>query len=372
MTTSNSNRRDDAPTATATAVPFTSASLTAVLDALPLPAVLFDLKLRVIARNAPAASQLADGDTLPALLAHARAPGDSDWGNRARDVLVSQRPATFENTSYAAPARKPRYYTFTLTPVRAPGGDAIGGLLAAADVTDRVSLETQIRQLEHTAGAVNLVARAAHELNNPLDGILRYVNLALREIDQSRIQKTPDYLRAARDGLMRMMQITSELLAYGRDVHGQAEPANLNRVVEEAIRSMEDRAAETGVMITANYRDQDMPMVRGSRLFQVCCNLIKNALEAMPGGGRLTVTTGVVNEQAVLRFEDTGVGLPDPPDRLFEPFFTTKAQQDGTGLGLAICRDFVEQLGGHISAQPGAGGGAVFTVTVPVPIHMNT
>lgn len=211
-----------------------------------------------------------------------------------------------------------------------------------------------------------LVARVAHELNNPLDGILRYINLAIRLIGDDAPPKVVDYLHQSRKGLMRMVQITGELLTYARGDHGEYEETGINRVVEEAVRSMQDRVVESGIVITAGYRDDDMPMVAGSKLYQVCCNLIKNALDAMPDGGTLTINTGVVDGEVVLRFEDTGVGLPDNAERVFEPFYTTKDPNDGTGLGLAICREYVEELGGTIIASHGTDGGAVFSVQIPV------
>lgn len=210
-----------------------------------------------------------------------------------------------------------------------------------------------------------LVARVAHELNNPLDGILRYINLAIRMIGDDAPEKVVNYLHQSRKGLMRMVQITGELLTYARGDHGQNDEVPINRVVEEAVRSMYDRAAESGIVITAGYRDEHMPTVAGAKLYQVCCNLIKNAIDAMPDGGMLTINTGVVDGVVVLRFEDTGVGLPDNTDRIFEPFYTTKDPDDGTGLGLAICREYVEGLGGTITASHGADGGAVFSIQIP-------
>ncbi len=109
-----------------------------------------------------------------------------------------------------------------------------------------------------------------------------------------------------------------------------------------------------------------MPSVRGSKFFQVCCNLFKNAIEAMPDGGRLTITSAVIDDHVVLRVEDTGVGLPEDPQRVFEPFFTTKRDHDGTGLGLAICKEYIEGLDGRITAERRPQGGSVFTVSVPV------
>jgi signal transduction histidine kinase len=98
----------------------------------------------------------------------------------------------------------------------------------------------------------------------------------------------------------------------------------------------------------------------------VCCNLIRNAIDAMPDGGRLSITSGVVADDVVIRVADTGVGLPTSAEKIFEPFFTTKAPGKGTGLGLAICKDFIEDMQGTITAAPGESGGAVVIVRIPL------
>lgn len=209
-----------------------------------------------------------------------------------------------------------------------------------------------------------LAARVAHELNNPLDGILRYINLALRLTDNAPEAKLKSYLMESRTGLIRMAQIIGDLLEYSRTSSGEFDAMSINEVVEQAIRNTTANAREK-VMIAADFQEENMPIVGGSRLYQVCCNLIRNALDAMPGGGRLAITTGLVDEDVVLRFADTGVGLPDDIGSLFRPFFTTKKPGKGTGLGLAICKEFVEAMHGTISACNGPEGGAVFIVRIP-------
>ena len=86
----------------------------------------------------------------------------------------------------------------------------------------------------------------------------------------------------------------------------------------------------------------------------------------MPVGGRLSITTGIVDDEVIIRVADTGVGLPPSPERVFEPFFTSKEPGKGTGLGLPICKDFIEDMKGTIAAAASDGGGAVFTVRIPV------
>ncbi len=216
-------------------------------------------------------------------------------------------------------------------------------------------------------GGGGLVGRVAHELNNPLDGLLRYANLALRAGEAGSYDQVKDHLQMIRGGLQRMARITRELTVYARAGHPDGESTTeIHRVVEEAIHSYEHRANEQGVIITASYRDVEMPALPATPVYQVCCNLIKNSLEAMPGGGMLTIHTWMADGRAYLKFEDTGQGFQADPAKLFEPFYTTRADEEGTGLGLAICKELVEGLGGIISAEHGSERGAVFTVQLPI------
>ena len=337
-------------------------------DALATAVVLFDRDLRVVHRNASADAMLAGGPTIVTVLEQGLVGlSVEDWEAEIRVVLGGGRQVRYDGAVCTLPGTLPKRVDIAISPLRDHSeGSVVGGVLTATDVTTVHSLRQQLADLERLADSGKLVARVAHELNNPLDGILRYINLALRVLDERGSAKVVDYLRESRKGLMRMVQITGDLLAYSRTNRDDTEQGNINRLVEEAVRSMQDRATDAGVVITASYRDEGMPSIRGTRLYQVCCNLIKNALDAMDSGGMLTISTGVVDAVVTLRFEDTGVGLPEDVDKVFEPFYTTKSSDEGTGLGLAICTEFVEQLGGTITAGHRPGGGAVFTVKFPV------
>ena len=112
---------------------------------------------------------------------------------------------------------------------------------------------------------------------------------------------------------------------------------------------------------------QPLPLYRSDNLFQVFCNLIKNALDAMNDEGRLVITIQQVEQSLDIAFRDTGSGFPpEQAATIFQPFFTTKGFGRGTGLGLAICRDIVGKLRGRITATNNPEGGSTFTVSLPV------
>jgi two-component system, NtrC family, sensor kinase len=245
------------------------------------------------------------------------------------------------------------------------GGEITGGTLVIDDVTAVAGMEKRLAVSERMAAVGKLAARVAHELNNPLDGILRYLNLAIRADELGRREKINEYLTQARGGLLRMTEIVRELVAFSRSTATAFDDAGINTIVEESVKVMSDKAVANGVSVICTLSD-DVPAIRGTSLFQVFCNLIKNAIDAMPEGGTLTIATQVVDREAVIRFEDTGVGLPPEMERVFEPFFTTKAPGKGTGLGLSICKDIIEKYSGKIIPERRPQGGTAFTIRLPL------
>jgi len=339
-----------------------------VFESLSLGLVVFDHQLDIIHHN-PAAEFLVGGR---ASIAEALTAGTvdaqyQDWRQVLRQVIESGRQHRFEQVIYRDDDRGERLLNLVCIALTdaAAGNRITGGTLVIEDVTAVVGMEKRLAVSERMAAVGKLAARVAHELNNPLDGILRYLNLALRGLDTGATEKIGQYLERARGGLLRMTEIVRELGEFSRSTAAAFEDANVNDVVDEAVKVMSDKAVQNGVSVVCTL-SEDMSAIPGTNLFQVFCNLIKNACDAMPGGGTLTVSTRLANREATIRFEDTGIGLPEEMDRIFEPFFTTKAPGKGTGLGLAICKDIIEKHNGKIVPQRRPGGGAVFTVRLPL------
>jgi PAS domain S-box-containing protein len=235
------------------------------------------------------------------------------------------------------------------------------------DITEKVKIQQQLVATEKLATVGKLAAKVAHELNNPLDGILRYINLAIRTVEQEKLEKPKEYLNQCRRGLMRMVQIVSELLEFSRTTYRPFELVRIEQIIDDAIKAMETSAETTNVRIVTQYHPST-PRIRMGNLYQVFCNLIKNAIAAMPEGGELKISTRVSEDKAIVaEFRDTGTGFPpEHAHLLFEPFFTTKERGKGTGLGLAICKDIVERYEGRITAENASGGGSIFTVWLPI------
>jgi signal transduction histidine kinase len=237
--------------------------------------------------------------------------------------------------------------------------------------TTQIGLLKNEAEMERLAAIGKFTAKIAHELNNPLDGILRYINLARRSAELDNPDKLNEYLNNSRHGILRMVKIVGELLEFSRCRYlPTEEPVPLEQIIEDAIKTCTGRSDTPPVQIVRNFA-QLLPKLPAVNLFQIFCNLIRNAFDSMPDGGVLEISAKAEsNRDIAIEFSDTGHGF-DPADKemLFEPFFTTKTQDKGTGLGLAICKDLVARHSGYITAENRLEGGSVFTIHLPKPIE---
>jgi signal transduction histidine kinase len=339
-----------------------------ILQSMPAGVIVFDKELRILNFN-PGASALvniqAQTDAMLAI-----GTNEKIWGNWRRilfDVIQTGRVCKFDNVAYSAAAGQ-SVLQITCAPMRNFSTGAIeGGILLLENITQKAALQKQQAHTERLAVLGKLASKVAHELNNPIDGIMRYINLAKRTIGEQDRSKPLEYLEHASAGLKRMVQIITELLEFSRGRHSHLENMALDKIIDDAIKFIEPSAKNAGVEIERQYIP-GLPKTKSGNLFQVFCNLLKNAVEAMPGGGRVTITCDISEDNsAVIKFRDTGQGF-DPADSqaIFEPFFTTKTGGKGTGLGLAICRDIMEKCGGNITAQNAPDKGSIFTICLPM------
>jgi signal transduction histidine kinase len=338
-----------------------------VFQSLSLGLVVFDRQLEIVQHN-PASAFLVAGfhSIADALKAGTVESTYQDWTRILREVIDHGHSQRLDQVLYRDAEQRERLLSLQCIPLPDPqDGQINGGVLVIEDITLTVSLEKRLAVSERLAAVGKLAARVAHELNNPLDGILRYLNLAARAVETNATDKLTDYLARARGGLLRMAEIIRELSEFSRSAHTAFDDTGLNAIVEEAVKVMSDKAVQGQVAIVCSLAE-NAPAIRGTNLFQVFCNLIKNAIDAMPQGGTLTIGTRLVDREVLVRFEDTGIGLPEEMDRLFEPFFTTKPPGKGTGLGLAVSKDIIEKYNGRIVPERRQGGGTIFTVRIPL------
>lgn len=341
-----------------------------IIESLCPGIVAFDLDLKIIQANSKARDLIDVGEYIDKSLANGTEK--SVWGNWAellKSVISTEQKGDFETVNYNFNGQK-KLLHIVCTPLKETlTQKPIGGAIVIEDVTDKVNIEHQLAQAERLAAIGKVAGKVAHELNNPMDGILRYVNLALRVIDDGKLDKAKEYIHQSRSGLMRMVQIISELLEFSRSTYSAFESVPVDKIIEDAVKSMESSTGQVKVSIICDYKG-DPPRVRGGSLFQVFCNLIKNSVDAMDRKGLLRITIGCSGGQLTVQFQDTGPGvLPQDTEKIFEPFFTTKSWGRGTGLGLAICKDIIEKYDGMITAENAPDGGSIFIVQLPTAVE---
>lgn len=338
-----------------------------VIQTLPIGVVVFDRSLRIVEANAKATELIEPGQHIDQSLAKCTSPTGKlkiDWTAQLQKILSEGSSCDFDcvDVMSGKETRQTRIVCAAIKPTHTQ--TVPGGILLIEDITEKANLQKELAGAERLATIGKLASKVAHELNDPLDGILRYINLTARIVEQKQLDKPKEYLGRCREGLMRMVQIVSELLEFSRGIHASAKYVEIEQIVEDAIRAMEAKVEASNIQVFRNYA-QGTTKIKSGNLFQVFCNLIKNAFDAMPDGGQLRISIHLAADNAsVVEFRDTGCGFPpEHAEAIFEPFFTTKDK--GSGLGLAICKDIVERYSGHISAKNAPEGGSIFTVYLP-------
>lgn len=337
------------------------------LESLPLALVVFEASGQLIWASSEARKILGDfEDFALALDVFTSDTRFDDWHKVLSELGDSDRPLQFLHINCHDQDGTARVTNLTICRLASDPARPERVIALLEDATALSELDQRLAHLERLAALGKFSAELAHELNNPLDGILRYVNLAIRLCDKLEDKRPGEYLLQARRGIMRMVRIITELLEFSRTSDAALVEDRIDHIIDEALSSLELRAKETSVDFRRQFAP-NLPFIRAGNLFQVFCNIIRNAIEAMPNGGTLTVTAEIADENLRISFADVGHGLPTGnAERIFEPFFTTKPAGQGTGLGLAICREVIEKYQGTIHPANRPSGGAVITVTIPL------
>ncbi|MGD8536968.1 MAG: ATP-binding protein [Candidatus Aminicenantes bacterium] len=231
---------------------------------------------------------------------------------------------------------------------------------------DKTRLQEQLRHADRLATIGQLSAGVAHELNEPLGSILGFAQLA---------QKQPRLSNQVKGDIEKIMkaslharEVVKKLMLFARQMPPQKTRVSLNQIVEEGFYFLESRCEKEGIKVVRQLSD-GIPEITAdpAQLTQVLVNLVVNALQAMPKGGKLTVKTEVSDDHVKLSIKDTGVGMSDKAlKQIFLPFYTTKNVGQGTGLGLPVVHGIVTSHGGTIHVESKEGFGATFEIKLPV------
>ena len=255
----------------------------------------------------------------------------------------------------------------SLSTWKAKAGTFYSGIIR--DITERKQLQDQLIQTEKLATLGTLVSGMAHEVNNPVQGILGMAELILDEQDPAKIREyTLDIVNFSKH----IAEIVHDCAGYACSNIREKEAAlDLCERLTEAIK-MVRRCPHFGhVEIVTQFQPVPPLLARRVEIDQVFVNLLSNAVQAMKGSGRLVLATQNEGETMVVRISDTGCGIPEALiHKIFDPFFTTKDPGQGTGLGLSVVRRIVAKYGGTIGVQSEEGKGTTFTIQFPTANRM--
>jgi signal transduction histidine kinase len=231
-------------------------------------------------------------------------------------------------------------------------------------VKQKVQFESQLAEYEKYAALAQLALGAAHEINNPLLGILSHLELELKQAtdigQRTEIQQCIDATR-------RISSTIKSLLRYARPGPLQLSKISLDRLITETLTFLRHQPAFRNVLLEKHVAP-DLPSITAdaNQISQVLVNLLLNAVQAMPRGGTITLIAGVAADRVEVRVTDTGIGIPaDILAHIFDPFFTTKRGK-GTGLGLSISQSYIRHHGGDITAESTVGRGTTVRFTLPL------
>ncbi|OGW20116.1 MAG: hypothetical protein A2077_00290 [Nitrospirae bacterium GWC2_46_6] len=254
----------------------------------------------------------------------------------------------------------------SIAPIKGYDGRITHHVTFMRDITDLKLLEEERhRQTEKMAVVGRLAAGVAHEINNPLSGIILCLNkLTKPNVDDS----TKESLTHAVDGgLRKIKKIVEQLLDFSRTTVTERTPKNPNKIIDHLLPLLDYQASKNNITISKKSGNVPEIPVDENKLGQVFVNLILNAIQAMPGGGTLTIETALEQDFCVIYIKDTGAGIPESVmPYIFDPFFTTKEVGEGTGLGLSISKSIIEQHGGAIAVESIEGAGATFKIKLPI------
>lgn len=266
-----------------------------------------------------------------------------------------------------------RTFEVTAQPIHEMTGEIEGILNVYRDRTMAKQLQSQLIQNEKLASIGLLAGGIAHELNNPLAGILLFSQMLLRTVSEDAVYRQD--VEEIENAAKRCKAIVDSLLDFARQQPSNkqkenSEVFNINEALASALRF-------STVGGKANKHDiiEDFDVAAGyktvgsrNRIIQVFLNLIQNALQAMPNGGTLTLRSKLSADNAwtIVEIEDTGVGIASANlKKIFDPFYTSKPEGEGTGLGLSICHGIIEEIGGRIDVKSKVKKGTCFSIFFP-------
>jgi PAS domain S-box-containing protein len=258
-------------------------------------------------------------------------------------------------------------------------GNEIASVGIFKDLRERSKMERELREIqqallqsEKLAAMGRLTSQIAHELNNPIYGIMNTLELLKTEIPPE--SKRRRILDLSLSEIQRLSEMLRNMLSFSKPEEEKRRPIKIDELIEGILLVMEKQMKESNIQVETSF-NPDIPEIMAStnQMRQVMLNILKNAKEAMPKGGTLTVRTSREDNRVLIHIQDTGMGVPEEiRDKIFEAFFTTKQKVKGVGLGLSVCYGIIKDHGGDIKVESEEGKGTTFIISLPVEIQSHS
>jgi PAS domain S-box-containing protein len=278
-------------------------------------------------------------------------------------------------TRFQAIDKQGRQFPFDLSAalIRDEEGEVMASVGIFTDIREHLAMAAELEdthlqlfQAEKMASLGNLAAGVAHEINNPLSGVLIHAQMLSEKLDPD--HEWQEDLKLIADQTLRVKEILKNLLEFSRPPGQAMSSLSMTANIEQAVKIVANQAAFHDIEIIRDFQP-DLPRIigDGGQLNQVFINLLVNAADAIDGPGRIEISARHGNGRISIEVSDTGVGIPpEHLPQLFEPFFTTKPAGKGTGLGLSTSYGIIQRHGGDISVESRPNQGTTFRITLPV------
>jgi signal transduction histidine kinase len=336
-------------------------------DYLPQGVALVDQDLRILQANSALRRMLRNkgelvGQEISALLGLSAGDRES-LKNVLGWVLEHQEAQGLPTLKCSLEDGKTSFLGVRLIPSLQPQ-NANQGILMLEDLSELEKLKQRLHLYEHLAIMGKLSLCVAHELNNPLDGVYRFLSLAQRKKHDP--QEVERYLVEAQKGLQKMSMTIRSLLSSANPLKAPRTSDTLLHLLQDAVKIMMFQANDQRVKVSLHAPQEFQQVSVDGDLYHVFINIIKNALQAMPHGGKLKVDGQADSRELAIHFQDTGSGLSnDELGQIFQPFYSTKDGTQGLGLGLPICRKILERYAGQLMVESQPGRGTRVTILLP-------
>lgn len=257
----------------------------------------------------------------------------------------------------------------TLSTIRDREGTIIGFSSVIRDISERKRLEEKVLQAERLATVGRMAAKVAHDIRNPLSSISLNVELLGDEVanlSQASNEEIRDLLSAIASEVDRLAQMSQEYLEFARIPKLKLQLSDANQLLGELLKRSSAELAANKIAVATRFSENLPPVwVDRAQMYRALQNLLRNAVEAMPNGGTLTLATERNGDCVLMKVADTGIGIEEGElPKIFEPFHSTK--EFGTGLGLTITRHLVEEHGGAVTCRSKVGEGSEFIIALPL------